>query len=155
MRVRPLLAMFGFVCAAAGCERQPATAPDEQAPIPGASCSGSLTEYCRSTGGRCPTYDEALDRRIALCSRPGAWSVAVDRCTGSHRSVVWREAVLGGGEEYFDADGRLVGAFLYTDYPAHCRGTSFSQTFGDRPGCGSAPVSEPVCGSGMVMPPAP
>ena len=135
--------------AVAACGREPLTAPRADAPPPPAlagSCRGSIGQYCQSAGGACPTYDEAVARRAALCSRPGAWTVQEDRCPGTYRSVVWREPLLGGGEEYFGSDGRLLGVFLYTDYPAYCRGTSFSQTFGDLPRCGSARVTEPVCG---------
>lgn len=70
----------------------------------------------------------------------------MDRCPGVYRSVTWREPVLGGGEEYFSLDGRLVAAYLYTDFFAYCGRTSVSQTFGERPPCPSERVSEPVCG---------
>src|SRR4029450_9096444 len=50
-----------------------------------------------------------------------------------YRSVSWREPLLGGGDEYFDPAGRLIAAYLFTDYFAYCNGRSFTQKFGTIP----------------------
>ena len=85
-----------------------------------------------TVGGACPSFDEAVARASALCSRAGLQLVEVATCEGVFRSVRWRYFVLGGGDQYFDASGRLTAAYLTTDYNAYC-GHSFTQTFGDDP----------------------
>lgn len=112
---------------------------------PAGSCTGSLTQYCQLAGGRCPTYQEAVERRSALCSQPGSWNVETHLCAGLYRSVSWRESLLGGGEEYFSGEGQLIAAKLFTDYFAYCDGTSFSQTFGAPPLCPTQRISTALC----------
>ncbi len=66
-------------------------------------------------------------------------------CGHRYRSVSWREPLLGGGEEYFDPGGRLIGAHLHTDETAYCDGTSLSETFGTVPTCPTRPLETAVC----------
>ncbi len=109
------------------------------------SCTGTLAEYCERYGGVCPTYDEALEWRSKLCSQRGSWSVTTRACDGGYRQVRWNESLLGGGEEYFNAEGQLVAASLHTDYPAYCNRTSFTQTFGNRDACPARQNGTQLC----------
>jgi hypothetical protein len=127
------------------------TAPDSPAsaasaagatPPPVITCVGTVREYCARLGGRCPTYSESVERGRALCPH---WAVVKSACGHRYRSVSWREPVLGGGQEYFDPGGRLIGAYLYTDYWAYCDGSSFSETFGTVPTCPTRPLAVSAC----------
>ena len=115
------------------------------APLLAGACTGTVTEYCQRVAGGCLTFDEAVARRAPLCTQPARWSVETRHCPGVYRSVRWSDAVLGGGEEYFDGDGYLFAAYAFTDYHAYCGRRSFTQTFGDRPECPEPPVTASVC----------
>jgi hypothetical protein len=164
--LRPMSRMPFLLClVAAGCGRQiPPTAGTAEAtggaavtatesaitvppaarstPPPPGDCVGTVAEYCTRLGGECPSYDESVGRRRSLCPH---WVVTTSVCGRRYRSVSWREALLGGGEEYFDTGGRLIAAHLYTDYPAYCGGRSFAQTFGTVPTCATKPVERNLC----------
>lgn len=145
------LMIIGILGSLTACSQAPATSPESMeqpiaiAPATAASCSGSLVQYCQRGGGVCQTYQEAVEQRSALCSGPGSWNVETYHCVGVYRSVRWRESQLGGGEEYFSGEGRLIAASLNTDYHAYCNGTSFSQTFGVPPPCPSEPERTALC----------
>lgn len=122
-----------------------AESPSAAVREPRKPCKGTLAEYCERTGGNCPTYEQAVERRSALCSSQGYWSVTTSECAGSYRSVRWNESRLGGGEEFFDAEGQLIAASLHTDYDAYCNGTSFHQFFGEIPVCSGEVSSKNLC----------
>src|SRR5262245_4768198 len=116
------------------CSSSPSIAPPPssvgQAQVSG-GCGGSVEDYCRQRGGSCPTYDDSVREHRALCAQSERWSVAAVHCPGTYRSVSWREALLGGGEDYFNEEGRLIAVHHFTDYPAYCG--SFNQRFGATP----------------------
>lgn len=112
-------------------------------PPPPGDCVGTVGEYCARLGGECPTYDESVERRRSQCPQ---WVVTTSACGRRYRSVSWQEPLLGGGEEYFDAGGRLIAARLYTDYGAYCGGRSLAQTFGTVPTCATKPLTKHLCG---------
>ncbi len=122
----------------------PVSAPSavRATPSPPGECVGTVGEYCALVGGECPTYRESVERRRSLCAH---WVVVTSACGHRYRSVSWREPLLGGGEEYFDPGGRLIGAHLYTDYTAYCDGSSFAQAFGTIPTCPTSPLAIAVC----------
>jgi hypothetical protein len=146
-----LLAMLALAAVLVGCGRSSETAAELPPPISGTivggTCTGSLAEYCRQAGGPCPRLEAAIARRRNLCSQPGSWTVVERQCAHQFRSVRWREAVLGGGEEFFADDGGLAAASLTTDYPAYCGGQSFTQVFGPIPTCEGEVVTTSLCGS--------
>ena len=111
-------------------------------PPPPGGCVGTVAEYCALQGGVCPTYEESVERHRSLCPQS---FVTTSICGRRYRSVSWREPLLGGGEEYFDAGGRLIAAHLYTDYWAYCGGRSFTQTFGTVPTCAAKPLTKNLC----------
>ena len=121
-----------------------ACSPSSATPPTSGACGGSLAEYCALGNGRCPTFAEAVARRVQLCPQ-ATWEVQANECAGSYRSVSWRDFVLGGGQEFFDGDGRLVAATIWADYPAYCGRTSFDQKFGAPPACAGEPVRTPLC----------
>jgi hypothetical protein len=110
----------------------------------GGTCTGSVAQYCAHSSGRCAGYDDAVARLTPLCSQD-SWVVQRHECVGVYRSISWRDSVLGGGEEYFSHDGRLVAAFRITDYFPYCDGRSGSQVFGDVPVCPTAPITTSLC----------
>jgi hypothetical protein len=122
-------------------------APKANAPRP-ETCIGTVAEYCQRTPTGCPMFEQTVVRRKAQCSQAGTWTVVVRKCPGVYRSVAWRETVLGGGEEYFDAKGLLAGAYLETDYGAYCSGSSSSQKFGTIPSCPTPAITEGQCAGG-------
>ena len=127
----------------------PASPNPPEASAPKAEpCIGTVTEYCQGSPDGCPTFEQSVVKQTARCTQAGTWSVVVRECPGSYRSVAWHEAVLGGGEEYFNAEGVLGGAHLETDYRAYCGGSSFSEMFGSVPTCASTPIAKNLCGVG-------
>jgi hypothetical protein len=97
-----------------------------------APCIGSVAEYCsdhgaglgQRTGGKCPTYDESVKRLKTHCTPPGEQpgalpppqKVFADHCVGVYRSLRWRErTLLFGSDEYFDANGQLIAAYVISD----------------------------------------
>jgi hypothetical protein len=134
----------------AGCGASSGAKPDAPKPELGSNpvasaCTGSLVDYCSTTTTGCPSYDQSVVQHKLRCTAGGTWTVQSRSCAGVYRSVAWNEVVLGGGEEYFAADGRLLGARLETDYRAFCAGTSFSQSFGSVPTCPGQPISTDLC----------
>ena len=55
----------------------------------------------------------------------------------------WRQERLGGGDDYFDEEGRLIAVHHFTDYPAYCG--SRSQSFGTVPTCPTQPATTALC----------
>ena len=121
-----------------------ATTPIEL-PTPAAGCSSPLSEYCASAGGPCPTVVDTSQRRKLLCTSSGAWRVEERHCVGRFVAISWRQSLLGGGDEYFDGEGKLFAAFLVTDYGAYCNRSAFSQTFGEVPVCSSQLIITDLC----------
>ena len=147
MRIAAVLALV----AALGCGRSSDVAPAIEAPaLPGTMvagvCTGSVAAYC-ARGGSCLPFEAAVAQRRTFCAQRGSWAVMERHCSGQFKSVSWREAVLGGGEEFFASNGQLVAAKLSTDYPAYCGGQSFSQVFGAVPECREEVISTTLCGS--------
>ena len=144
MRKCVMILLIGLV----GCNTSPDTGPaSPEAPAAGAStpCIGTLAEYCQRTPAGCPTYEQSVARQRAHCTEPGPRSTMAHECARVYRSVAWRFPLLGGGEEYFDGAGQLVGAYLETDYFAYCSGTSTSQTFGTIPSCLTERTNQDLC----------
>ncbi len=104
---------------------------------------GTLAEYCASFGGQCPTYQDSVARHKALCAP--YLSVTMHACGHAYRSVGWQGPLVGGEEEYFEAGGRLIGAYRFSDYNAYCDGSSFSQTFGTIPTCATRLLEVRFC----------
>ena len=129
-----LVALVALVATLGGCGRSSEV------------CTGSVADYCAQSRGPCPSFEAAVAQRRSLCSQPGAWAVTERHCVGRFRSVSWREALLGGGEEFFGTNGQLLAAVLTTDYQAYCGGQSFSQVFGSVPTCSGELISTPLCG---------
>jgi hypothetical protein len=137
-----------LVASLAGCGASASGPGAIEAPsTPGGSgaCTDTVAAYCRLKAGPCPTYDQAITRRRALCSQPGTASVVTTQCGGAYRSVSWRDFVLGGGDEYFDDAGRLTAASLVSDYGSAYCGRSFSQTFGTVPECPGEVIRISLC----------
>ena len=118
---------------------------DSRTPPPVGRCVGTVAEYCASLGGRCPTYQESVERARELCAWPPGWAVTTRACAHEHRSVSWRAPLVGGGGEYFDGGGRLIAAYRFADYGAYCGGRSFTRTFGTIPTCGTQPLTTSLC----------
>ena len=133
----------------AACSPSPTSPPDATMPpvttADDATCTGSVAEYCRMSGGACPSYGEAVSRRLALCGQPAIAAVEIRTCGGSFRSVSWRYHLLGGGDEYFDDAGRLNAAYLLSDHTAAYCGHSGTQRFGDVPTCPGEIVTTSLC----------
>jgi hypothetical protein len=147
-----VLAVFAIVATLAGCDRSSDFVSELESPVlpgvmVGGICTGSVADYCAQTGGPCPSFEAAVAQRRTLCTQRGSWVVTERQCVGQFRTVAWREAVLGGGEEFFSSNGQLVAARLSTDYRAYCGGESFSQVFGSIPACAGEPVTTSLCGS--------
>lgn len=66
-------------------------------------------------------------------------------CVGQFVAITWRESLLGGGDEYFDGEGKLFAAYLVTDYDAYCDRSSFVETFGEVPVCASQLITTDLC----------
>jgi hypothetical protein len=128
-----------FDAALTALHRSPA--PADPSAIEG-RCVGTIADYCATLGGRCPTYEESVERRKTMCPH---WDVTTQACGRLYRSVSWREPLLGGGDEYFDPAGRLIAAYLFADYGAYCNGRSFTQKFGTIPTCPTEPLVTNVC----------
>ncbi len=143
-----ILTMAAVAATLMGCGRSSDVGPEPQPPpFPGAMvagvCTGSLTDYCAS--GSCASFEAARARRRDLCSLRGSWLLVERHCPGQFRSVVWREAMLGGGEEFFGGEGQLFAAQVSTDYPAYCDFRSFTQVFGPVPECATEMIVTPLC----------
>jgi hypothetical protein len=97
---------------------------------------GRDSPYCHAKP--CPDYAEAVElvRRLAAPGGgPGCLSASVGRCGwGFFRYVVYSDG-FGGYEEFFDREGRLMGAYTYADYDQK------GSTFGEVPACTRAPMS--------------
>src|SRR4029450_5393312 len=130
-----------FDAALTALDGRPAPADPSRAALAG-RCVGTIADYCATLGGRCPTYEESVERRKTMCPH---WDVTTQACGRLYRSVSWREPLLGGGDEYFDPAGRLIAAYLFTDYSAYCNGRSFTQKFGPIPTCPTGPLVTDVC----------
>jgi hypothetical protein len=74
-------------------------------------CRLPLSEYCKQ--GSCPTQQKARSR---FASRPGR--VREGSC-GSLLYIRWGNG-FSIATEYFDAEGKLVGAEIVEDYPLRC-----------------------------------
>lgn len=100
-------------------------------------CDGEGADGCvepLTCEGGCMTLDEAIAAQQSPddpCSEVCAQRVY--RCDGL--TVVSEGHLLGGEEQFFDAAGRLVARYAYTDYPAYACG--FDGWFGARITCGS------------------
>ncbi len=141
--------LVGIAMMLAACSQSP-SAPDatklrEATTADDYTCTESVAEYCARSGA-CPVFDEAVARSRALCTQPGTQGVGVATCEGVFRSVRWRYFVLGGGDQYFDASGRLTAAYLFSDYASAYCGHSFSQRIGDIPECPGELVTTSLCG---------
>ncbi len=139
------LTIVAVVSVLSACGDMPMNGPDATlSKVPAnAPCTATLAEYC--AGGRCPTFDEAVARRVPLCTQPGTQRVETRVCAGLYRSVAWSDFVLGGGEEYFDAAGRLTAAPVFSDHlGAYCF-RSGAQTAGTIPVCSGAITVTSLC----------
>jgi len=109
-------------------------------------CVGSLSDYCKRTGGKCPGYAESV-KGLQRCQRPNAAIAHAEHCKGVYRSLSWRQpTLLFGSDEYFDVHGRLIAAYQISDaLDAFCNRSSPSQTFGTIPTCPTAPIVTNLC----------
>jgi hypothetical protein len=74
-------------------------------------CRLPLSEYCRQ--GSCPTHEESRARFERIPGR--VW----EGSCGSLRYIRWGNG-FSMATEYFDAEGKLVGAEIVEDYPLRC-----------------------------------
>jgi hypothetical protein len=137
------IALLGYSPTVASGPRPPQPARSTK-PKTAGPCIGPVAEYCKTAGGKCPTFVERVEALKSYCEPSDLWRLSAERCVGTYRSLSMRNS-LGSSDEYFDANGHLTAASVSSDYPAYCNGSSFSATFGSIPTCTTRFVTIDVC----------
>ena len=124
----------------------PPTSRPAPSPTPDTTpCVGTIREYCEARG-KCPTYAESIERvkKYECKLQRDHLRLVVEHCIGEYRSISVRG--LFGGETYFDASGKLIAAFQFSDaIGSFCNGASSSKTYGTIPTCSTEFVKVDVC----------
>ncbi len=145
LRAVGALSLAVLACAPQGRDGSAGITTPIEVPIPTASCNSPLSAYCGSTGAPCPTLVDTSRRRRLLCTSLGSWRVQERHCAGEFVAISWRESLLGGGDEYFDGEGKLFAAFLISDTTQYCNRSSFAESFGKVPVCSSQLIITDLC----------
>jgi hypothetical protein len=142
---RALLASIPDTPDKPGDQRAPGPPLSPRPSPPSEPCVGTIREYCQERpGGRCPTYAQSIEGVKKLCEqRSSLPRILVEHCVGGYRSISVQG--LFGSDQYFDASGKLVAAFVVTDYIGSlCDGAS-TKTYGRIPVCSTEYVKIDVC----------
>lgn len=101
------------------------------------SCNKPLSNYCAPCKGFNQRATEARQNARSFC-----FFANIGTC-GDLRYIE-ESGGFGGTTEYYDASGQLVAAETSSDTNSFCSGSSFSESYGDIPGC-TRLVTENLC----------